>query len=103
MMNRESIASLHSPQMTMGVLSESELLLVGQEQGKRVLHSRLLPLEAYELAGLLEYLWQQELTSVWVLPSTGFSQRVTCAELGQASAHWTTVVDTQEDTTRHET
>jgi|SRR5437667_6927261 len=91
-MNRESITSLHAPQMTMGVLTENELLLVGLDQGKRVLHSRLLPREAHDLAGLLEYLWQQEVTSVWVLPSTGFSQRVTCTELRQASAHWTTLV-----------
>lgn len=88
MTNREPISSLRTLQMPMAVLTDSELLLVGAAQGKRVLHSLLLPLEARELSGLLEYLWQQGVTSVWVLPATRWSQCVTCAGLEQESRHW---------------
>src|SRR5713226_811521 len=85
MTNREPITSLRTPQTPMGVLTDRELLLVDLVQGKRVLHARVLPREADALGGLLDYLWQEAVSSVWVLPSTRLSQRVTCAELEQLS------------------
>ncbi len=92
MTNREPIASLRNSQTPMGVLTDRELLLVGLAQGKRVLHARVLPREANALGGLLDYLWQEAVSSVWVLPSARLSQRVTCAELEQLSTHWTALV-----------
>src|ERR1700736_1816011 len=53
---------------TIGVLSDTEVLLVSVIQGKRVLRSILLPPDVSELEGLLEVLWQAELSSVWVMP-----------------------------------
>ena len=91
-MNREPITSLRIQETPISVLSDRELLLVGERMGKRVLHARLLPLEAEELDGLLWHLWQEGMTSVWVMPSTRLSRRVTCAELEQVSSHWTTLV-----------
>jgi hypothetical protein len=92
MMNREPITSLRTQETPISVLSDRELLLVGERMGKRVLHARLLPPEAEELDGLLWHLWQEGMTSVWVMPSTRLSRRVTCAELEQVSSHWTTLV-----------
>lgn len=91
-MSRETFSPLRAPQIPMGVLTDNELLLGGIVGGKRVLQSRVLPLSANELSGLLEFLWQQGVTSVWVLPSSQFSQRATCSWLQQASDQWTPLV-----------
>jgi len=76
----------------MGVLTDEELLLGSIVGGKRVLQSRILPLEANELSGLLEFLWQQEVTSVWALPTSQLSQRATCSRLQQVHNQWTALV-----------
>ncbi len=74
-----------------GVLSDTEVLLVGTSQGKRMLRSILLPPDVSELAGLLEILWQAEVTSVWVMPGTTLSRIATCAWFEQANLHWVVV------------
>jgi len=90
MINRAYPTSpLYSP--TIGVLSNTEVLLVGVIQGKRVLRSVLLPPDVSELTGLLEFLWQAELTSAWVMPGSTLSRLATCAWLEQASLHWVVV------------
>ncbi len=76
---------------TIGVLSDTEVLLVGMIQGKRVLRSILLPPDVSELEGLLEVLWQAELSSVWVMPGTVLSRIAACAWFEQASSHWVVV------------
>ena len=76
------------------------MLLVDVLQGKRVLRSILLPSDACELRGLLEFLWQAGLTAVWVMPGTLLSRIATCAWFEQASLHWVVVThpDPQEPT-----
>ncbi len=80
------------PQTAIGVLTEREVLLVEAVGGKRVLRWLLLPAEASELSGLAEFLWQAQLSEVWVMPATTLSRTVTCAWCEQAHHHWTTVV-----------
>lgn len=89
---RESLRSFHSPSLSTGVLTNEELLLGGMVAGKPVMHSRWLPSEAQGLSGLLEYLWQQEVTTVWVLPTATLSQRVTCDALQHVQGHWTALI-----------
>src|SRR6266849_1465091 len=76
---------------TIGVLNDTEVLLVGVFQGKHVLRSILLPPDASELRGLLEFLWQAGLTSAWVMPGSTLSRIATCAWFEQASLHWVVV------------
>ncbi len=76
---------------TIGVLSDTEVLLVGVIQGKRVLRSVLLPPSVSELRRLLEFLWQAGLTSVWVMPGTTLSRIATCTWFEQASLPWVVV------------
>src|SRR5436309_10425767 len=92
MINRKDTASIINPQPPIGVLTDTEMLLVGISQGKRMLHSLLLPTDASELKGLLEYVWETGLTSVWVMPATTLSRNATCAWLEQANHHWTVIV-----------
>jgi hypothetical protein len=92
MINRNNPNSIIGSGTTIGALTESEVLLVETVGGKRVLRSLLLPAKASELGGLVEFLWQADLTEVWVLPATTLSQTVTCAWCEQAHPHWTTVV-----------
>ncbi len=92
MINKEHIISLVNPRTTIGVLTDIEVLQIDMVQGKRVLRSLLLPTEASDLSGLVEFLWQAELSEVWVLPDTTLSQTVTCAGCEQVHPHWTTVV-----------
>ncbi len=80
-----------NPNMAIGVLTDSEVLLIGVIQGKRVLRSILLPPDMSELSGLLEHLWQAGLTSVWVMPATTLSRTATCAWFEQVSSHWVVV------------
>jgi hypothetical protein len=71
-----------------GVLGDTELLLVERYQGKRVLRSLLLSWEQDAPQSLFEQLWQTELAEVWVLPGTSLSRRVTCSWLEQTSPQW---------------
>src|SRR5258708_13859387 len=90
MINRTYSASSTNSNI-IGVLSDSEVLLVGVIQGRRVLRSILLPPDVSELEGLLEVLWQAELSSVWVMPGNALSRIATCAWFEQASLHWAVV------------
>lgn len=91
-MPQEYPLSLTNPQPTVGVLTDSEILLVDVVGGKRVLRSLLLPPDAYTLSRLLEYLWQAELTAVWVLPTATLTQTTPSACLEQVHPHWNVVV-----------
>src|SRR5262249_9329430 len=92
MINRNNLNFNMSPGKTIGVLTESELQLVEEVGGKRWLRSLLLPPGASDLSGLVEFLWQAELSEVWVLPDTPLSQGITCTWFEQAHLRWTTVV-----------
>src|SRR6266849_1437181 len=76
---------------TVGVLSDTEVLLVGIIQGKRALRSTLVPPDSSELSRLLELLWEAVLSSVWVMPGTTLSRIATCAWFEQASQNWVAV------------
>jgi hypothetical protein len=91
MIKRDTLNVIMNPRTTIGVLTETEVLLVDAVGGKRVLRSLLLPADASDLSRLAEFLWQAELTEVWVMPSTSYSRTVTCAGLAQVH-HWTTVI-----------
>jgi len=84
--------SLKNSQPTIGVLTDREVLLVDTVGGKRALRSLLLSAEAHRLSGLLDFLWQAEVTTIWVWPATTLSRTVTCADLEQAHPHWEVVV-----------
>ena len=93
MNKRENLLSSMNPHTTTGALTDTEMLLVDVfEGGKRVLRSLLLPLDAHEPSGLLEYLWQAELNSVWVMPDTIWSRSVTCSWFEQVKSQWVVVV-----------
>ena len=51
---------LNPNQNRIGVLTDTEVLLIDVVQRKQVLRSNLLPAEADKLSGLLEHLWQLE-------------------------------------------
>lgn len=87
MINRADTASTINSN-TIGVLSDTEVLLVDVLQGKRVLRSILLPSGARELRGLLEFLWQAGLTEAWVMLGTPLSHAATCAWFEQISPSW---------------
>jgi hypothetical protein len=91
MIKRDTLHAIMNPRTTIGVLTETEVLLVNAVGGKHVLHSLLLPAGASDLSGLAEFLWQAELCEVWVMPATSYSRTVTCVGLAQVH-HWTTVV-----------
>jgi len=82
------IAAMNPPQTRIGALTDTELLLVSVIQGKRVLHSILLLLERSDPSGLLEHLWQAELTEAWVMPGTILSRAATCAWFERLSPSW---------------
>lgn len=82
---------MNQPQARVGVLTDTEMLLVGISQGKRVLHSLLLPAGISEPGSLLEHLWQSELTEVWIMPGTPLSQTATCAWFEQAGRSWVVI------------
>src|SRR2546430_2467554 len=75
-----------------GVLTDTEVLLVDIVQGKRVLRSNLLPIDAGKLSVLLEYLWQLGLSEVWILPATTLSRTATCAWFEEINDSWVAVV-----------
>jgi hypothetical protein len=91
MINRANTTPIKNPNTAIGVLTDTEVLLVGVVKGKRVLRSILLPPNVSELSGLLEHLWETGLTSVWVMPGTTMSRTATCGWFEQASPHWVVV------------
>ncbi len=92
MINRENITSTILNQDIIGVLTDTEVLLVDVVQGKRVLRSILLPPGAGELSRLLEHLWQMGLTSIWVMPATTLSRIATCSWFEQVNGLWVAIV-----------
>ncbi len=94
MINKENSASsmLNPNPNPIGVLTDTEVLLVDVVQRKRVLRSILLPFDVSELSRLLEHLWQAGLTSVWVMPTTTLSRTATRAWLEQVNGPWIAVV-----------
>jgi hypothetical protein len=75
-----------------GVLTDTEVLLVDIVQGKRVLRSNLLPLDTGDLNVLCDCLWQLGLSEVWVMPATTLSRTVTCARFEQIHGSWVAIV-----------
>ncbi len=100
MINRDNTSPITSASTVMGILMDSELLLLKAVQGKRVLCSLQLPADVSEPGGLLEYLWDAGLHSAWVMPATTLSRTTTCSWLEQASNRWVVSVhsDPQEPT-----
>ena len=92
MINRDNTSSIMPVSSAMGILMDSELLLLEVVQGKRVLRSLLLPAEVSEPGGLLEYLWDIGLHSAWVMPATTRSRTATCSWLEQADNRWVVTV-----------
>jgi hypothetical protein len=88
MIKRETLSSLLNPQTAFGVLTDREVLLVDLVQGRRVLSTRLLPLDSSELSRLFSYLWDSGLRVVWVMPTASLSQTATCALFEQVASHW---------------
>lgn len=83
---------IRTPKIPFGVLTDQELLLSEEVQGKRVLHSTLLQSGTGEIGGLLEQLWNAEVTTVWVMPQTRIAQSATCAWLEGARPAWTMLI-----------
>ena len=92
MIKRENTNAIMNSQKIIGVLTDTEVLLVDVVQGKRVLRSILLTPDVSELSGLLEHLWQAALTEVWILPATTLARTATCAWFEQVNSHWIAVV-----------
>src|SRR5215472_10532577 len=87
-----SSSMLNPNQNRIGVLSDSEVLLIDVVQGKRVLRSSLLPLDADKLSVLCEYLWQSGLSEVWVLPASKLAQAARCSWFDEIKEAWMAVV-----------
>src|SRR5215471_18869419 len=83
---------LNPNQNRIGVLTDTEVLLVDVVQGKRVLRSNLLPLDADKLSVLVEYLWQLELSEAWILPATTLSLTARCDWFEEINDSWVAVV-----------
>src|SRR5437016_5695492 len=100
MINRDNTSSITPASSVMGILMDSELLLLEAVQGKRVLRSLQLPAAVGEPDRLLQYLWDAGLHSAWVMPATTRSRTATCSWLEQASNRWVVRVhpDPQEPT-----
>lgn len=94
MINKVDISSsmLTPNQNRIGVLTDAEVLLVDVVQGKRVLRSNLLPLDAYKLSVLVEYLWQLGLSEVWILPATTLLQTARCNWFEEINQYWVSIV-----------
>jgi hypothetical protein len=89
-------ASMLNPnQNRIGVLTDTEVLLVDLVQGKQVLSSNLLPLDADKLSVLFEYLWQLGLSEVWVFPASRLSQTARCLWFEEINEAWMTVIHPQ--------
>jgi len=79
MIKRDNTSPFTPARTAVGILMDSELLLLEVVQGKRVLRSLRLPADVSEPGGLLEYLWDAGLDSAWVMPATTLSRTATCS------------------------
>ncbi len=72
---------------------EHELLLHDLfADGKRTLRTLLLPIDAAEAGELLAFLWQTEISTLWVMPRTRWSQTLTHSWFQSAESQWTVIV-----------
>ncbi|HEY1348941.1 MAG TPA: hypothetical protein VGF67_04875 [Ktedonobacteraceae bacterium] len=74
-----------------GVLSDSEVLLLGVVRGRRALRSLFVPPDLSEPHALCAFLWEEELRSVWVMPDTSLSRNASEDWLAQVRQHWAVV------------
>ena len=70
------LTSILHTQPILGVITDTEMLLIEEVSGKRAMRSLLLPLEVNGWSGLLDFLWQTGLSAVWVMPTTALSRGV---------------------------
>ncbi len=100
MIKRDNTSPFTPARTVLGILMDTELLLLEAVQGKRVLRSLQLPADVSEPGRLLEHLWDAGLDSAWVMPATTLSRAASCAWLEQASNCWVVRVhpDPQEPT-----
>ncbi|HZR43731.1 MAG TPA: hypothetical protein VFB12_26700 [Ktedonobacteraceae bacterium] len=92
MINREHKTTTQNVNPTLGVLTDTEVLLADVVQGRRVMRSLQLPSTASQPEGLLEHLWRTGLTSIWVKPATILSRTLSNEWFAQAGPHWVVVV-----------
>jgi len=77
------------PQTTVGVLTEQELLCYDTfADGKHLLRSVLLPLDVTAQGDLLAFLWQADLQTVWVMPSSRWSRTSTRSWFASQERQW---------------
>ena len=91
------LTSILHTQPILGVITDTEMLLIEEVSGKRVMRSLLLPLEVKGWSELLDFLWQTGLSAVWVMPTTTLSRGVTCSQFEQAGGRWSMVVHSDPD------
>ena len=80
-----------NPNTTLGVLTDTDFLLVGMEGGKSALQSIPVLSDMSELGTLFRHAVQVGLTSVWVMPGTKLSREVSCSFLEQTDSVWEVV------------
>jgi hypothetical protein len=91
--NVDTSSSMQNPsQNRIGVLTDTEVLLVDVVQGKQALRTNLLPVDGDKLSVLFEYLFQLGLSEVWVLPTSRLSQTAKCAWFEESNEAWMAVV-----------
>lgn len=89
MRTKALLGANRQPQTTVGVLTEQELLCYDTfADGKRLLRSVLLPLDIIVQGDLLAFLWQAELQTVWVMPSTRWSRTLTRSWFQSRERQW---------------
>lgn len=72
---------------------EHELLLHDIfADGKRALRTLLLPIDTAKAGELLAFLWQTEMSTVWVMPKTRWSQTLTRSWFQSVESQWTVIV-----------
>lgn len=74
-----------------GVLSDTEVLVVGVARGIRTLRSLLVPPDLSEPHELFAFLWEEELRSVWVMPGTTLSHLASESWFERARQRWAIV------------
>ena len=72
----------------LGVLSDTQLLLVGRQEGKRAVQSLPLSTEGPDFPALVQQAVRAGLSRVWVLPGTRVSHELNSAFLEQVSRVW---------------
>lgn len=85
-----------NPNTILGVLTDTDFLLVGTEGGKRALQSIPVPPEMSDLGTLFRDAVQAGLTSVWVMPGTKLSREASCSFLEQADSVWEVVASASQ-------